>query len=72
MPAAKRHSIGKEEGSTDPIIIEHIYIYIYIYISNSSWTDYNHKEAKTKYDFIIAKLDIDRLMGFFFHLMIPI
>lgn len=66
MPAAKRHSIGKEEGSTDPIIIEHIYI------SNSSWTDYNHKEAKTKYDFIIAKLDIDRLMGFFFHLMIPI
>jgi hypothetical protein len=27
MPAAKRHSIGKEEGSTDPIIIEHTYIY---------------------------------------------
>jgi len=69
MPAAKRHSIGKEEGSADPIII---YIYIYIYISKSSWTDYNHKEAKTKYDFIIAKLDIDRLMGFLFYLMIPI
>lgn len=68
MPAAKRHSIGKEEGSTDPIIIEHTCVCV----SKSTWTDYNHKEAKTKYDFIIAKLDIDRLMGFLFYLMIPI
>ena len=57
MPAAKRIAQARRNGQLQ--LLQNMYI------SRSSWTSYNHKKAKTNYDFIIAELDIDRLMGFF-------